>query len=91
MGVSPNPDFLLTIPIATDTNPADNLPLKRLVALSAKATGTRPSRCASPWPRRQPAGITKDDQGMTVFTVEVPTSAGKSEKLAIVLKGQATQ
>lgn len=90
MGVSPNPDFLLTIPIASDTNPADNLPLKQLVALSAKTTGT-PHPAVLAMAPAATAGITKDDQGLTVFTVEVPTSAGKSEKFSIILRGQASQ
>ena len=90
MGVSPNPDFLVTIPIATDTNPADNIPLKRLVALGAKTTGT-PHPAVLALAPAAAEGITKDDQGMTILTVAVPTASGKSESLGIVLKGEATQ
>lgn len=90
MGVSPNPDFLLPIPIANDPNPADNFPFKRLVALSAKTTGT-PHPAVLAMAPAATEGITKDDQGMTVLTVKISTSAEKSEKIAIVLKGQASQ
>ena len=40
MGVSPNPDFLLAIPLVADPDLAAVLPYKKLVALSAKTTGT---------------------------------------------------
>lgn len=89
MGVSPNPDFLLAIPVASDPGPADNLPLKRLVALSAKSTGTPHPAIFALAPTGTPASVAKDDQSMTVLTVEVPTAAGKTEKIGIVLKGQA--
>ena len=90
MGVSPNPDFLLAIPIASDTNPADNLPFKRLVALSAKSTGTAHPAVFALVPAGTPAHVLKDDQGMMIFTAEIPV-AGKSEKIGIVIKGQASQ
>ena len=91
MGVSPNPDFLLAIPLASDTNPAETLPLKRLVALSAKTTGTAHPAVFAMAPAGTSGGVAKDDQGMTVLTVDVPTATGKTEKIGIVLKGQATQ
>ncbi len=43
MGVSPNPDFLLAIPIASDTNPAANYLFRKLVSLSAQTTGAHPA------------------------------------------------
>ena len=89
MGVSPNPDFLLAIPVASDTSPADNLSLKRLVVLSAKSTGTPHPAVFAMAPAGIPLTVVKDDQSLTVFTVEVPTAAGKTKKIGIVLKGQA--
>jgi len=91
MGVSPNPDFLLAIPLASDTNPAETLPLKRLVALSIKTTSTPHPAVFAMAPAGTSGSVTKDDQGMTVLTVDVPTAAGRSEKIGIILKGQATQ
>jgi hypothetical protein len=90
MGVSPNPDFLLAIPIASDTTPLDNMPFKRLVTLSATTTGT-PHPAVFAMAPAATDGVTKDDQGMTIFAVEIPTSAGKGEKIAIIVKGQASQ
>ena len=92
MGVSANPDFLLAIPIADDPNPADLLPFKRLVTLSAKSTGTAHPAVIAMAAAGTPATGSKDNLGMMVLTVTVPTSpSGKTEKLGIVLKGQATQ
>jgi hypothetical protein len=92
MGVSPNPDFLLAIPIADDANPTDPLPFKRLVTLSAKSTGSAHPAVVALAPAATPGAVAKDDQGMLVLTVEVSTAtSGKTEKLGIVLKGQATQ
>src|SRR5271167_1627334 len=92
MGVSPNPDFLLTIPAAADANLAEILPFKRLVSLSAKTTGTAHPAVIALATAGTPANVAKDDQGMMILTVEVPlTAPGTAEKLGIVLKGQATQ
>jgi hypothetical protein len=92
MGVSPNPDFLLAIPLAADPDPASELPFKKLASLSAKTTGTAHPAVIALAPAGSLASVSKDDQGMTILTIEVPTAvSGKSEKLGIVLKGQATQ
>ena len=91
MGVSPNPDFLLATPVASDSTPADNIPLKRLVTLSAKAAGTGHPAVFALAPAGPPGSISKDSDGMTVFTVAVPTASGKPDTLGIVVKGQATQ
>jgi hypothetical protein len=92
MGVSANPDFLLAIPLAADPGPAEVLPFKKLVSLSMKSTGTAHPAVIAMAPAGEASTIVKDEQGMTVLTVQVPSAAaGKTEKLGIVLKGQATQ
>lgn len=92
MGVSPNPDFLLAIPLAADPGPAAELPYKKMVSLSATTTGSAHPAVIAMGIAGAPACVAKDDQGMTVLTVEVPAAEpGKIEKLGIVLKGQATQ
>lgn len=91
MGVSPNPDFLLAVPLASDPNPAEILSFKRLVALSAKSTGTAHPAVFALAPAGTPATVSKDDQGLLVFTAEIPTASGKTEKIGIVVKGQASQ
>jgi hypothetical protein len=91
MGVSPNPDFLLAIPIASDKTPADNLPLKQLVSLSEKSTSTAHPAVFAMAAAGDANSVAKDDQDMTIFTAAVPTASGKAEKIGIIIKGQATQ
>ena len=92
MGVSLNPDFLLAIPVASDVNPSQNLPLKRLVTLSAKTTGTAHPAVFALAAAGKPGEVTKDDQGLMVFTVAIPTSGnGNPERIGIIVKGQGSQ
>jgi hypothetical protein len=92
MGVSPNPDFLLAVPMADDPNPTEPLPFKRLVTLSARSTGTAHPAVIAMTSAAAPTSVSKDDQGMTILTVEVPKATpGKTITLGIILKGQATQ
>ena len=83
MGVSPNPDFLLAIPVAADTNPADNLPLKRLVALSAKTTGTAHPAVFAMATAGAPGSISKDERGHDgPHRRSAQPASGKTEKLS---------
>lgn len=90
MGVSPNPDFLLAVPAASDANPGANYLYKKLVSLSSKTTGAHPAVLAM-----ESAG----DPGQAVFEDKllVLTAAVKSSgaepvnKIGIVVKGQAAQ
>jgi hypothetical protein len=90
MGVSPNPDFLLAIPIASDTKPDAVYPLGKLVGLSAKSTGAHPAVFAMA-AAGDPATAAFDDQKFLVVTVSATAAGGKPEPLGIVIKGQATQ
>jgi len=91
MGVAPNPDFLLAIPVASDPNPEQDYLFKKLVALSAKTTGTsHPAVIALD--TGEPSSVVENAQGVVVFTVTVPSSgANATEKLGIVVKGTAGQ
>jgi hypothetical protein len=91
LGVSPNPDFLLAIPAASDPDPEQNLAFKKLVALSAKATGTNHPAVIAMDTAGEPGTAAKDAQNVTVFTVAIPTASGGTEKLGIVVKGTAAQ
>jgi hypothetical protein len=90
MGVSPNPDFLLAIPIAADANPADNLAFRPLVKLSAKTTSTPHPAVIALAAAGEPGTVVQSDS-LTVFSVAIPKSDSSTEKLGIVVKGQATQ
>jgi hypothetical protein len=91
MGVSPNPDFLLAIPAASDTSPETNYLFRKLVSLSSKTTGAHPAVIAMDSPG-EPGTAVFDSQKTLVFTAGVKSSSGGGTKqLGIVLKGQATQ
>ena len=92
MGVSPNPDFLLAIPVASDPNPGQGYLYKKLVALSAKTTGTDHPAVIALDTAGDPGSTVGDKQGTVVFTVAVPSSGASAiEKLGIVVKGTAGQ
>jgi hypothetical protein len=91
MGVAPNPDFLLASPVANDSRPEQSYVYKKLVMLSAKSTGTNhPAVIALESAGHAPT-VVKTDHGTVVFTVTIPSVAGKTQKLGIVLKGAGTQ
>ena len=90
LGVSPNPDFLLAVPVASDAKPETLYPFDKLVALSAKSTGAHPAVIAME-KAGEPATALFDDQKLLILTVSVPSASGKPVPLGVVLKGQAAQ
>ena len=92
LGVAPNPDFLLAIPVASDPNPEQGYLYKKLVALSAKTTGTSHPAVIALDTAGEPGSAVGDKQGTVVFTVAVPSAgASPTEKLGIVVQGTAAQ
>ena len=92
MGVAPNPDFLLAIPVASDPSPEQGYLYKKLVTLSAKTTGTNHPAVIALDTAGDPSSVAGDAQGVMVFTVTVPSSGeSATEKLGIVVKGAAAQ
>ncbi len=91
MGVAPNPDFLLASPAADDARPEQSYVYRKLVALSAKSTGTGHPAVIALESAGQPGTVTKAENGTVVFSADVPVAAGASEKLGIVIKGAAAQ
>ena len=89
LGVSPNPDFLLAIPVASDANPEQNYPYRRLVALSAKSTGGSHPAVIAMETAGEPGTATKTDAG-TVFSVAIPTASG-TRRIGICLTCSASQ
>lgn len=90
LGVSPNPDFLLAIPVASDAKPDATYAFDKLVALRAKSTGAHPAVIALD-KAGEPGTAIFDDQKLLVLTVSTSSVTGKPEALGIVLKGQAAQ
>jgi hypothetical protein len=91
LGVAPNPDFLLAIPVASDRDPEQRYLYKKLIALSTQSAGTGHPAVIAMDSAGDPGSVAKDAQNVTTFTVAVPTSAGAGEKLGIVVKGTAAQ
>lgn len=91
MGVAPNPDFLLASPVADDARPEQAYVYRKLVALSAKSTGTGHPAVIALETAGQSGAVAKEENGNIVFSVDAPASVGASEKLGIVIKGAAAQ
>jgi hypothetical protein len=91
MGVAPNPDFLLASPVASDSRPEQSYVYKKLVALSAKSTGTNHPAVIALESAGDAATVVKTDHATVVFTVAIRSASGAAEKLGIVLKGAGSQ
>ena len=90
MGVAPNPDFLLASPAADDSRPEQGYVYRKLVALSAKSTGTGHPAVIAMESAASPMTVVKEENGTVVLSVEVPAAEG-AQKLGIVIKGAASQ
>jgi hypothetical protein len=91
MGVAPNPDFLLASPVADDARPEQAYVYRKLIALSAKSTGTGHPAVIALESAGKPGTVANEDNGNVVFSADVPAPAGASENLGIVIKGVAAQ
>ena len=91
MGVAPNPDFLLASPVADDARPEQAYVERKMVALSAKSTGTGHPAVIALESAGKPGSIVKEESGDVVFSVDVPAADGSMVKLGIVVKGAAAQ
>jgi len=90
MGVAPNPDFLLASPVADDARPEQLYVSRKVVALSAKTTGTGHPAVLALETAGVPQTVIKLEDGSLVLTVEFP-AAGAKGKIGIVIKGTAAQ
>src|SRR2546427_2357061 len=96
MGVNPYPDFVLLIPVASDTDSSKGLALPDLVKLSKLTSGTNHPAVMSLVPAAQGASspsLVQDDQGHWVLQVEVSEGSASGSKpmpLALIVVGQTT-
>jgi len=92
LGVSPNPDFLLLVPAAVDADPTASPKFADLVGLSRKATGSKhPGLLSLVQAGSAVPGISKDDQGHSVFSVKLTLASGKELPIGLIVKGTAPQ
>jgi hypothetical protein len=93
LGVAPSRDFLLLIPATVDPGHEATPKASELFSLSRQASGTRhpaPLSLVSA-EGRAPTGISKDDEGHSIFTTTLHLSSGEELPLALVVKGTAPQ
>ena len=93
LGVAPNRDFVLLIPVASDPDPNATFKFDELVSLSRKATGTRHP---GPLSLAQASGATvptlsKDEEEHWIFSTVLKLASGKDLPFALVIKGTAPQ
>jgi hypothetical protein len=91
MGVAPNPDFVLLIPIADDPDPSAQFDFAKMIELSTKASGTTHPAAFEMMPTETSdnASVTQTDDGWIVFQGRVTTDSGKPMNVAFVVKGSA--
>lgn len=90
MGVSPNPDFVLLIPIASDQDPAAEYAFGKLVELSASsARSSHPAAFLMTSAESGEPSVTQTDDGWVVFHGAIESN-GKKVPVSIVVKGSAT-
>ena len=90
LGVAPNRDFVLLVPVENDPDPNASFKFDQLVNLSRKATGTRHP---GPMSLVQPGatGLSKDQEDHWIFTTSLKSQNGSDLPLALVVKGTAPQ
>jgi hypothetical protein len=91
LGVAPNPDFVLLIPLGDDPDPSATFDFAKMVELSAKAAGTAHPAAFEMMPSSSgdsPA-VTQTDDGWIVFQASVATDDAKTIRIALVVKGSA--
>ncbi len=93
LGVAPNRDFLLLVPIAEDSNPEATFKFNALVELSRHATGTGhpgPLNLVQPEGGTAPA-VSKDDEDRWTFSAGLKLASGEEMPFSLVVKGTAPQ
>ena len=93
LGVSPNRDFLLLVPLASDPDPVARLDPQQVINLSKAVIGTNHP---SPWSLLPPdkgdtPRLFENADGFQVLAATLRLDSGKSVTFSLVVKGQAQQ
>ena len=91
LGVAPNRDFVLLIPVESDPDPNATFKFDQLVNLSRKATRTRHPGPLSLVQPGSATGLNKDEEDHWIFTTSLKQQSGKDLPFALVVKGTAPQ
>ncbi len=93
LGVAPNRDFLLLLPVAADADPNARYDSAQMVKLSAQAAGTNHPAAFAMLPRetRDVPRAFENADSFTVFAGVLRTDSGKIVPFELVVKGEASQ
>jgi len=90
LGVAPNPDFFLLVPVDSDPDPSAKLEYSVLVRMSAKSAGTShpaPFALATPAAKAVDAN---EDQGHTIAYFPINTTGG-AVNIGMILSGPSDE
>lgn len=92
LGVAPNPDMVLLVPIADDPDPKVNFDFGKLIELSSGAAhSAHPAVLEMMPPEGTEASVTQTDDGWIVLHASVVDKNGKKVPIALVVRGSAAQ
>jgi hypothetical protein len=94
LGATPNRDFLLVVPAASDGDPGATFKFQELATMSARTTGTKhpsPLRLVQADAEPSTPAVSKDDQDHWTFSGGMRLSSGEELPFALVVKGTAQQ
>src|SRR5256884_7503043 len=88
LGTSPTPDFLLLVPAAADTNPAQSYSFDQVIRLSEQVTSKKHPAVFNlvPADAKQFPSVVTDSEDHTILFYRVKTQSGELP-LALVVKG----
>lgn len=91
LGVAPNPDMVLLIPLVDDPDPSVRYDFGKMVEMSLVASHTSHPAAFEMMPAESPeTSATQTDDGWIVFNGAVTDAEGKKIAVAFVLKGTGT-
>jgi hypothetical protein len=92
LGVAPDRDFLILVPLARDTDPNATYDFQQLVALSKQVThGAHPSPLNMPAAdAKQFPSVTQDFEDHSILQVKIKTTAGETP-IALVVRGKSSE
>lgn len=94
MGISPIRDFLVLLPVATDSSPDAQFKFEELTKMSTKVTGTsHPAILSLIQLTSAPAApkLEADENNHVAFSSAIKTKAGAAMPFSFVVKGHAEQ
>ena len=90
LGVAPNPDFFLLVPVDSDPDPSAKLEYAALVRISSKAAGSaHPAPFALVTPAAKPVDA-NEDQGHTIAYFPINTTGG-TVNIGMILSGASEE